>query len=67
MKKVDSDNLSSIHYTPETKLLEITFNNGRIYHYHNVPAHTYQSFERATSHGKHFREHIKKNFKGIKK
>jgi hypothetical protein len=59
MKKVISKNINSIHYTPDTKILEVHFNDGTKYHYHGVPEAVHKSFENAKSHGKHFIDNIK--------
>lgn len=68
MKTVKSKNIKSIHYTPETKVLEVTFHaGGHVYHYHNVPNHVYTAFENAKSHGEHFAEHIKNKYVTKKK
>jgi len=67
LKKVISKNISSIHYDPNTKVLEVTFNEGSTYHYHGISPDTYTSFENAKSHGKHFNTHIKDKYVGKKK
>ncbi len=59
MKKLISTHIDLIHYDPNTKILEITFNQGKKYHYHNVEQHSYDALEKAESHGKHFDKHIK--------
>jgi len=67
MKKVVSSHINSIHYDPETKVLEVTFNGGSTYHYNNVNESDYNAFEQAKSHGKHFDKHIKNKYITIKK
>lgn len=62
MKKVVSTNINFIHYTSDTKVLEVHFNDGTKYHYHNVPEASYKLFENAKSHGKHFIDHVKGKF-----
>jgi hypothetical protein len=56
---VKSSNLRSVGYDAATKTLEIEFNNGRVYHYSNVPPHIYEGLMAAASHGTYFQEHIK--------
>jgi len=55
---VDSSNLRSIGYDPETQTLEIEFHSGGIYQYFNVPPDIYTGSMNASSHGKYFYEHI---------
>ncbi len=58
MKKVDSSNIDSIKHNNVTNTLEVTFKNGKVYHYSNVSQHTYNIFEKAPSLGKHLYSHI---------
>ena len=62
MKKVVSKNINTIHYTPDSKVLEVTFNDGTKYHYHGVSQDAYSALEKAKSHGKHFIDNIKGKF-----
>jgi hypothetical protein len=43
--------------------MEVTFHNGKIYHYHDVPEKAHDSFHKAESLGTHFHKHIKNGFK----
>ena len=54
---VRSSNLASIGY--DDKVLEIEFNSGGIYQYHNVPSIVYEQLMSARSHGKYFASNIK--------
>lgn len=57
---VKSSNLRSVGYDPESKTLEIEFNNSSIYQYHNVPDSVYKELMNAESHGKYLDVNIKK-------
>lgn len=58
MKKVNSKHIDTIHYEPNTKVLEIGFHSGAAYQYHGVDQKLYDAFENADSHGKFFHKHI---------
>jgi hypothetical protein len=62
MKKVVSKNINTIHYDSNSKVLEVSFNDGTKYHYQGVPEASYKEFENAKSHGKHFIDNIKGKF-----
>ena len=51
---VVSSNLRSVGYDPSSKTLEIEFNSGGVYQYHNVPQTIYEQLMMASSHGKFF-------------
>ncbi len=51
---VDSSDLVSVGYDAKTKLLEIEFKEGRLYHYSDVPADVYERFTKADSYGQYF-------------
>lgn len=59
-QSVNSSNLSSVGYDPQTRVLEIEFNDGGIYQYMNVPSHIHQGLMNASSHGQYFDQYIKK-------
>jgi hypothetical protein len=59
---VKSSNIRSIGYEPETRTLEIEFNNGYIYQYFNVPESIYGALMSAQSHGTYFHQHIKDGY-----
>ena len=56
---VDSSNLHSVGYDPDTQILEIEFKTGGVYEYSGVPKEIYQQLIAASSHGKFFHAHIK--------
>tara|TARA_B100000902_G_scaffold167689_1_gene162380 strand:+ start:511 stop:786 length:276 start_codon:yes stop_codon:yes gene_type:complete len=66
--KVDSSAISGLSYAPLNESLYITFINGSIYGYDNVPENIYLSLKYSKSIGQHFIKYIKDeyNFKKIK-
>lgn len=56
---VSSSNLSSVGYNKNSRILEIEFNDGRVYQYSNVPTSIYEGLMAASSHGKYFHRHIR--------
>jgi lysyl-tRNA synthetase class 2 len=54
--------IRSIDYIAEERALRITFQSGRRYRYHSVPAETYEAMKRAFSNGEFFNEHIRDRF-----
>lgn len=64
---VDSTQIHSIGYDPETQTLAVRFTRGygekrgpgSLYHYANVTQEDYDAFLAAESKGKHFGAHIK--------
>ena len=60
---VESSNLNSVGYEPDTKTLEIEFHDGGIYQYFDVPEHIHADLMSASSHGKYFHANIRKNFR----
>jgi len=55
---VESSTFSSVGYNAEKEVLEVKFNNGRIYQYVKVAYETYESFMKAPSKGKAFHADI---------
>ena len=55
---IQSSNLKTASYNTETEDLTITFNNGSIYEYNNVPWNKFTKFRMSESQGKHFNENI---------
>lgn len=58
---VNSSDLRSVGYDPNSQTLEIQFHNG-LYTYSNVPESVYNSLMSAGSHGKYFHQYIKGNY-----
>jgi hypothetical protein len=57
---VQSSNLSSVGYDPDSLTLEIGFNNGGIYQYSGVPQEVYEGLMNAGSKGTFFHQFIKR-------
>lgn len=54
---VESSNVKSVGYDPETQVLEIEFRSG-VYRYHEVEPDTYHALMDAESIGRFVRQHI---------
>ncbi|HOH61206.1 MAG TPA: KTSC domain-containing protein [Bacilli bacterium] len=61
--EVQSSNLKFASYDTSTKVLTITFKNGSIYEYYEIPWALFTKFRMAKSHGKFFSKEISRNFK----
>ncbi len=59
---VESDVIHAIGYDPEIHLLEIIFNDGRIYQYRGVPSEVDEELQSAESKGRYFQENIRGEF-----
>jgi hypothetical protein len=59
---VTSSNLKSVGYDPAKRVLEIEFQNGRVYRYHNVPAEEYDELMKAPSLGRYFIANIRDGY-----
>ena len=59
---VDSKNISKIGYSVSQKILEITFWNGDVYEYYEVPIGIRAEMIASDSIGKFFHSRIKDNF-----
>jgi hypothetical protein len=60
---VKSSNLKSALYHTESKILTVTFNNGSIYEYYDVPHTIFVKFRMSESQGKYFNTNISRTFK----
>lgn len=58
--QVESSNLVSVGYNPETATLEIEFHSGSIYQYSGVPEDVYRGLMNAGSKGRYFHQKHKK-------
>lgn len=56
---VSSSNISLIGYDSDTEILEVSFLNGSVYEYKNVPQIVYDSLMNAPSHGTFLNNEIK--------
>lgn len=61
-QSVESSNLQSVGYDPETQVLEIAFHNGGVYQYLNVPAEQYHALMGAASLGSEFHQRIRDRY-----
>lgn len=59
---IDSSNLKSVGYDPETKILEIEFKSGRVYQYSGVPEEEYDNLLNAESAGSYFAKTIRPTY-----
>jgi len=58
----ESSNIKEGKYNTNTKKLQVTFNNGAIYEYDDVPHETFAAMNLAESQGKFFNTNIAKSF-----
>lgn len=63
LETVDSRAIHAIGYNAATRVLEIIFARGGIYHFAGVPAQIYRRMQQATSLGKFFQTHIKGRYR----
>ena len=56
---VESSNLKSAGYDPESQVLEVEFSSGSVYQYTDVPASVYRELLDADSKGSYFNAHIR--------
>lgn len=59
---VTSSNLKSVGYDPETRILEIEFQRGQVYHYQGVPQEVYDGLMAAESPGRYFASEIRPTY-----
>jgi hypothetical protein len=57
--KVKSSNVRNISYDEDTRILEVEFHSGGVYHYSEVTPDVYAAFESASSKGTFLYENIK--------
>ncbi len=62
LETVESDVIHAIGYDPEIHLLEIIFNDGKIYQYRGVPFAVFEALRNAESKGRYFTENIRDEF-----
>lgn len=59
---IDSTNLTNAIYESSTKNLNVTFKNGNIYEYDDVPWDTFTKFRMAKSQGSYFSKEIARKY-----
>lgn len=64
---LDSSLLKEVVYDPFMSVLTITFNNGGVYEYIEVPEETYKELAEASSAGKYFHMYIKNKFQFLRR
>ena len=57
--QVESSNIESIGYDPDTETLEVEFIKGGLYQYYGVPEHIYNELMSVSSHGGYLASNIK--------
>lgn len=61
--QVNSSNIQSIGYDPQSAVLEVEFTSGDIYQYFDIPEYLYQQFLQASSHGQFLNDNIRYNYR----
>jgi hypothetical protein len=59
---VESSNISSVGFDPETETLEVEFRNGSIYQYFGVPLPLFEQLTQSPSIGSFLNINIKESF-----
>ena len=60
--KVSSSNIDTVHYDNHHMLLSVTFHDGSVYNYANVPPEMYKALINAPSKGGYLHHHIKEKY-----
>jgi hypothetical protein len=61
-QRVESSHIATVGYDEEQRIMEIVFNDGRVYHFLEVPPERVLSLLRAESKGRFFNREIKPDF-----
>lgn len=61
-RMVVSTNIAEVAYDSQDGILEVSFNNGRIYEYYRVPAQIFDGLVIAASPGTFFNDFVKDRF-----
>ena len=59
MQRVESSNIESVGYDPETQQLQVRFTNGSLYQYDDVPAEVHQDLMGSDSIGTQLHQAVK--------
>lgn len=59
----ESSNIAEIRYDDSSLTLEVSFHNGGVYQYFDVPSHIWESFKTAESQGKFLHQSIKGTYR----
>jgi hypothetical protein len=60
--RVESSHIAMVGYDEDQQILEITFRDGRVYHFLEVPPERVLSLLRAESKGRYFNSDIKPDY-----
>ena len=63
MPAIKSSMITFAEYDEAERGLEITFTNGTVHIYFDVPSETYDNFINASSQGKYFNQNIKNEYR----
>ena len=63
---VKSTQIKTVGYDSASKKLAVTFNNGAVYHYDEVPPHVHDDLMKADSIGRFFGARIRGHYKHTK-
>lgn len=63
INEILSSNIKKTEYDTETKKMSVTFNNGAMYEYEDVPHQIYTRFRMSESQGKFFTTDISRKYK----
>ena len=58
-----SSNIVSLRYDSTTSTLEVSFHNGGLYHYYDVPPQIWEALKVASSQGQYLAAHIKGHYR----
>lgn len=61
--QVNSSNIRSIGYDPQSRVLEVEFIPGDVYEYYDVPEYLHRQFLNAPSHGQFLNDNIKYSYR----
>ncbi len=59
---ISSTSIRSVGYDPDQKMLEIEFQSGEVYDFHDVPQEVYRDLMQAESHGQFFQQNIREKY-----
>ncbi|MDP2629667.1 MAG: KTSC domain-containing protein [Candidatus Harrisonbacteria bacterium] len=63
---IQSSDIKSIGYDPETRILEVEFHSGRIYQYANIGENVHHELMKSDSKGSYFNTHIRDQYQNTK-
>ena len=62
MYKVDSSQISSVGYSPDTETMYVEFKNGQVYRYLEVPENVFNNLKNSSSPGRFFLSSVKQYY-----